>query len=681
MQKNILYLLLVFLLIHFNLYSQYTWPIENSKAGENIIYKPQDLIGNELNFDNLIVGADYGAKVIAPESGEIVNVSYIFNKNLSYVFSKRVDLMNVPDFAGYDIKLRNDFASKFLVDSKYVSLSLIVKTYDGKTYFLSGLRPIVPLKSGSNITKGDIIGKVGYCYGKIPKPAIMFSVSINSKPADPMGVFGLSTTFIPPKSNKNKIDYLSYKHSPKSLQEDFKVFCDALIEGHPGLYDYISKEELNRTMNKTLEELDTSMTSEEFRLKLLRIIALIKDSHTAVYSKRYKLTDGSKPPILFGLNNDTLTIYSSINMYSDFLGKKITSIDGKEINSITPKISSILYRNDGYIKTGKERELFLNYWKYYGEIFSKHKNDTIQLHFTDGTSDFFIYDYYEDSAFYPQVIKPFTDSVKVITKVLESKIGYIRINDFLLNDIEREQIRDFIRHISDSSYKGLIVDVRDNLGGNDEIYPYIAQEPWRKAIEYKVNKKGSYELFKNSINYSEDAELFLDYNLSKNDSSFIIPKDSIALSYPCDSINFKGKVVIIANEFSLSAATLLPALVHKYKRGVVIGRETGSSYYHMNAIVFPKIALNNTGLELFLPLIQIVFTDKEENDIPYGRGVIPDINIPLYYEEFFGDDSRYIEAAIETINEKDNNYYNIIILISISLILISLILFFIRKRK
>jgi len=679
MLKHSLYILLLLILIQYNAYSQYVWPIKNSETGKNIISKPQDLIGDELNSDGLIIGANEGAIVVAPLRGEIVKLAYVYTSSWYYLFMKNIEFSGFEDMQYFDKEQRVNLASEFQANTKYISLLIVIKTDDGIKYSIRGLRPQKYLKTGSNIKKGEIIGAVGFFYEKIKEPSIKFSMSKNSKPIDPMGVFGLATTFIPPKSDK--INYLTQKHQPQKLKDDFKIFCESLIEGHPGLYDYTTKQELQKKINEIEQQLDTPMTSEEFRLKLASIISIIKDSHTSIYSKRYKLSHTSKPPVLFGLKNDTLAIYSTTDRYKKYIGKEITAINNIKIEIITPKINSILYRNDGYIKTGKERLLFLNYWMYYGQIFSKQKDDTIQLSFIDGTSKVFIYDNYSDSSYYPQIEKPFVDSVKIITKILESRIGYIKINDLVLNDLEKEQIRDFIQHISDSAYRGLIIDVRDNLGGQDEIFSYIAQEPYRESIKYRVNKKGSFELFKKSINFPKDMNLFQNYIYSNKDSSFIIPIDSIEISYPNDSINFKGKVVVLANEFSLSAATLIPALVHKYKRGVIIGRETGSGYYLINAIIFPKIALNNTGLELYFPLIQIVFDEKGKSDIPWGRGVIPDIEIPLYYGEFYGDDSKYIEAAIKVIKEK-NSYYNIKkILILLSTFLILLILFFIKKSN
>ncbi len=690
MKLKFILISLLIILLNINIYGQYTWPIKDLRAGKGIIYKPQDLIENELNFDNLFISAEYGSEVIAPESGKITFFAYKYLQSLTYSFVVKVDYKSAIKEPNYDNQFRKLLASRSQVEPKFISTVITVETKDGERYSISGLRPTKFLKTGSYIKKGDVIGKVAYAYKKISKPCISFSISKNAKSVDPMGVFGLTTTFISPDRGKQKQkqkEYLTHLNSKKELIEDFDIFCQSLKEGHPGLYDYISRAELQKKMDDTRKELKP-MTSEEFRMKLASIISLIRDSHTGIYSSRYKLTDGSRPPILFGLDKDSVVVYSSIPEFKNYIGKKIIRIDNRKIENILPKINSFLYGNDGYIKTFKERKLFVWLWKYYGEISRKNKNDTINIMFSNGATDKFIYDNYKPENYAPFLKQPFNDSIKVLCKKLTSDIGLLKINDFCLNDVERYEIRDFIKSISDSSYKGLIVDVRDNLGGSDEIlnetYSYIAQKPWRQTLYFKVNKKGTYELFKQSVNFPPEMKLFLNFVKSDDGKSFVLPKDSIPVNYPNDSVNFRGKVVVLANEFSLSAATLLPAFVHKQNRGVIIGRETGSGYYQMNAIHFPEINLKNTGLELYFPLEQVIFEEKGNSDIPWGRGVIPDITIPLSYAEFSGQDESFLKIAKDLIYNEDNEKHlsvNSIALLSVSFLVMLLIILFIIKRK
>ena len=111
----------------------------------------------------------------------------------------------------------------------------------------------------------------------------------------------------------------------------------------PVLYDYISKNELSDLFEHTKLEINHPMTSEEFRILLLPILTSIRDSHTALLSKMYKITDNSRPPILFGLKNDSLIVFATLSEYERFLNKSIITIDGVDISVIIPKIDKLIY--------------------------------------------------------------------------------------------------------------------------------------------------------------------------------------------------------------------------------------------------------------------------------------------------------------------------------------------------
>lgn len=55
-----------------------------------------------------------------------------------------------------------------------------------------------------------------------------------------MTPFGLQTTF-----KKNKNTKRSTSLNREQAVEDYTILVDALKEGFPGLYDYVSEEELN----------------------------------------------------------------------------------------------------------------------------------------------------------------------------------------------------------------------------------------------------------------------------------------------------------------------------------------------------------------------------------------------------------------------------------------------------
>ena len=120
---------------------------------------------------------------------------------------------------------------------------------------------------------------------------------------------------------------------------------------------------------------------------------------------------------------------------------------------------------------------------------------------------------------------------------------------------------------------------------------------------------------------------------------------------PDKKIHFSGNVYVLTNERSYSASTLFAALVHKYKRGTIIGRETGTCYYQMNAYKSADIRLDNSGLELHIPLTKIIFDDQPDPSIPWGHGVIPDHIIGWTYDEYLNNSDPILVYTLKLIRE------------------------------
>ena len=55
--------------------AQWQWPVKGTKAGEGIVYRPQDRIEKELNFGDLYIAAPEGTEVVSPADGTIANLS------------------------------------------------------------------------------------------------------------------------------------------------------------------------------------------------------------------------------------------------------------------------------------------------------------------------------------------------------------------------------------------------------------------------------------------------------------------------------------------------------------------------------------------------------------------------------------------------------------------------------
>ena len=320
------------------------------------------------------------------------------------------DSISISD---YDIEFRKTIARQNNLNLNDISLLLGLETNKGEIYWILGLRPTKIFKSGTKINKGEVIGKVGYSYHRIKQPSILFARDVKGKPADPMSIFGLKTTFRAPQETTR--NYLTYKHPEAKLVEDFRTFRNALEQGHPGLNDYISKNNLNSLFDSVKTDLISPMTSEEFKTLLLPILKEIRDSHTGLLSKRYKTIDGANPPILFGLKNDSLVVYSTLPEYRSHVNKKIIEIDGENIFSIIPKVKSLIFGNDGYITSLENRWILLYFWQFYSRLASKNNGDEITIQFSDSSKYIFNYQQSKLEDYYPKLIQKKSDRFSIST--------------------------------------------------------------------------------------------------------------------------------------------------------------------------------------------------------------------------------------------------------------------------
>jgi len=118
---------------------------------------------------------------------------------------------------------------------------------------------------------------------------------------------------------------------------------------------------------------------------------------------------------------------------------------------------------------------------------------------------------------------------------------------------------------------------------------------------------------------------------------------------PSIKTNFGGKLYILANEMSISMASDFAGALLGQRNCTIVGRETGSSYYQMNAERFASIILPQVGLSLRIPMVKIVINDTPNPRIPYGRGVIPDYEVPIGAQEFLYKKDVILSKALELI--------------------------------
>ena len=136
------------------------------------------------------------------------------------------------------------------------------------------------------------------------------------------------------------------------------------------------------------------------------------------------------------------------------------------------------------------------------------------------------------------------------------------------------------------------------------------------------------------------------------DSGRFFVKDSYYTTLQMRSPNpkaFKGKVYLLVGKRSFSAAAHFTILLEAYKRGTIIGEETGGSNAGFNGGDILSIDLPITDMQLELPIEKCM---KSIPRYPHkARGVLPHYPITTTIDDLLTGDDKVLKKALELIKK------------------------------
>ena len=682
--------------------SYYQWPIEGGKAGEGTLYRPQDYIGNEHNFDKLIIGAKPGTNVVSPCDGVITHVTMRYYLSLNKSFSYSSWKGKFEDI----IEQNKESMAKRMQDAKYLSYMYFIKSNDGRTIHISGLRTDTPFATGQKVKKGEVLGQVHYCYRKIPQPGICLTIDRGGKPDDPMAPFGLKTTFIPPVNQKPKAIL-----TRAEAIADYRQMASSVKEIYPSLEDFMTEEEYDTFVEEEIAKIPENITLKEFAYLIMNFNRKVHDSHMWFDYGIPLDNDGTISPVMFARVNDKVRIIVTTDEYKAYTGREITHINGKHVDTLYMEIvprTSMIY--DVQVESVVEQELaspFTNHLYYKGDK-DAFKAKKATLTFSDGeelTVPLMEFNQNTISQFDRKTMENWFVSQYMVyrkgnweTMKSNDSTACMRLYNFELMETEVDSMLVFLDLLEKKGYKNLIIDLRGNPGGNPDVeyklVDALMDEPIKREGGYmKVNMQ---TIKSPTLNYPSGTVMFEDYKEILGRKGFYKISDPDE-NTPSDTIKalYTGRVYVLINANSASASTDFAGIMKHNARGYVIGRETKTAYHTMNASKFAEIGLPNSHFKCHIPMVRIVSDEFVSDDFPYGRGVIPHLTIPFTYEEMTNNgemiynkalelirDGIYLEEPEEVIEVVDEpNRVNISYIV-IGILLVSLTLYFgLKKRK
>lgn len=463
-----------------------------------------------------------------------------------------------------------------------------------------------------------------------------------------------------------------YKHSIQSLQKDFGVFRGVLEESHAGIYWYRTKPEMDNHFDSAYLSLDHEMTELEYFRILAPLISKIGCGHTWVATSdvtQEKIWgEGKILPLKLKFFKDRAyciqnNSYDSISIRP---GDEILRINNYSIASLI-NLSARFSHGDAFIVTGKSillskvfnqfytlyidqpHEYIITFRNRFGEI-----EEITMAPLTMKEIELV------STRRYPQRTEKEPANIK-LQFLKEDAISLLAIKEF--DDWKvggkkmkfESQLENTFRKIDSAKSKTLIIDLRNNDGGNEKyalkLYSYLTEKPFTgyKQIDLRTNRF-RYKKYSNTSNVEYSIIKLLLRRKKVNDSTYLVTNDKATREHKPSEHPFKGAMYILINGGSFSTTSDFAALAKSNRIATFVGEETGGSYLGNTSNYSFVITLPNTRIKVNVPVTRYQTNVTMNNT--FGRGTIPDYVVDFSIDDYLNGIDTELNATFELIRKE-----------------------------
>jgi C-terminal processing protease CtpA/Prc len=431
------------------------------------------------------------------------------------------------------------------------------------------------------------------------------------------------------------------KYSPAEIKFDIDTLFSKLEYIHPDLYSYASKDSIYKQIGDIKAHLKDSITIPDFWFLIAPVVNGLNQGHVEVtpkrediieYEKRLK-ENGNKIIPIDVIIKDTVIFLKNVfitnRISSGLIIKSINNISSKEI---IDKMLKYVNGERKEFRLTKIEPFFASQFSFY------YPSKDYNLRIVDNKGEQ-----------YEVVLKGISDSVidsfylvKYFSKpdfnfrTINGSMGLLEINSFHDNDKFKPFIDSVFKDLADKRAKDLIIDVRNNGGGDtricDEVISYLTDKPYYgyKTISVKLTKDIR-EQFEYFSSFQKDTTIFID----------AFNNNVVSKKY-----RFKGNLYVLISPSTFSSATYFAMIIKDYNLCTLVGEETGglpTGYGDTFRFQLPITKLNCTvSYKSFI----------RPNGLVDNHGVIPDYIVKPSIDDLIKGKDRVMDFVINKIEKK-----------------------------
>jgi hypothetical protein len=413
--------------------------------------------------------------------------------------------------------------------------------------------------------------------------------------------------------------------SKEEVSADLTYLSESLKDAHYDLYAYTTEQEFE----SAYQELKSSITQDSFSLLesitlFQRLISVVNNGHTEIdfpgqsYGE-YAYAGGTIFPLEIAFEYDQALVRKNWSDNDSIqVGSQVLSINGVPMEEILSTIHPQISAERPYFKNVK-LELY-SFPRYYWQVFGKQDDFEVAIRVDDAVKKYSI-------KAVPVIEGYEMKRTEVLNAKMELKFfeqaAYLNPGNF---SGDEQKYRRFIDSafvvIKEKKSKNLIVDLRNNGGGDDSFSDYLVSYfadqafKWNSSFTLKTSK-----FLKEHVIKNKDTTAVFWQKVLSHQNGEVYAYEFDAYQPQPQAKRFEGDVYVLINRQSHSQSAVTAAQIQDYQLGTIVGEETGD-YPSLYASQF-TYPLPNTGIPVKVSkgyMVRVNGSTKEE-------GVIPDIFI------------------------------------------------------
>lgn len=429
---------------------------------------------------------------------------------------------------------------------------------------------------------------------------------------------------------------------------DAHALRDALLTLYPSLDRFDQQGDVLAALDRLDMVAAAAIDPMTFYRAVVDVAVSTKDEHVipfppSAYRDFRREEQMMLPYTLQWVNEEPYLAAIADSELQSFVGQRVLAFDeqpaGEVLGTLRATIPSdglsstfAIRRLQDFTPTQNENYFDLNYPIWFG---ARHQY-SLTLQAPDGTIeriDMSGLDWPMFTEFYRQRL-PRTSPVEF--RWLDDAVGYLVVRSFhdryyQQHEVDAEALfTEIIAELNARPDAALILDLRQNEGGGDIsslLLDFLLSEPFLEYDNVLTSFTGQPEAARHCGNASE-----VQFDPAWSEPG---PDGLLQIAPPFRSLitganvrsprenAFDGELVVLISGATGSAAVKVASVLDREARAHFVGEETGGAAAGATAFGYCTLQLPTSGISLELPLVRF----ERDQDIPYGRGVLPDVYV------------------------------------------------------